>query len=179
MPSSFSRSNRSDVLQLVNKIFLPKDQSPWEKFTPDLLRDLKVKPTVHPSTLMYWQQDTATLALLLERKPSPHPDRYVGSFAVGRGLLEWLSIQDTKGKMAMALIVTCEEEKSDGCLSYGRASEVAADLLGKIEPWSSDKADDVFYWLDENLHPRQYRRARRPFRMLKNLPSVLRDEDDE
>lgn len=175
MPSDRVVVDKNQVRHILNGIFLPKDESPWVKFTAPILDEIGL----HVSTIMFWHERLEVVALILQRKEPTNPDKYVGSFALGKGLLEWLSLQERQELVRGAFIATVESISENEIVSLAHAGEVADRLLGKVEPWVSPRSSDQYYWVDEDLLPRKIRGRSRQFRLMQEPPAFLFKKAEE
>lgn len=165
----------SDIRSILDEIFLHPTISPWEEFPPHLLIDLRINRT----TKLYWREQPRLIAQIIPRRESPNPERYVGSFAISKSMIERLSLYESEGKVDMAFVANVEDhETATNVISFVRAATLAVKVLAKISPWESPRSDEPFYWLDDKLNPRPHKVSRRRFRGLRKIPDSLKDDEE-
>lgn len=169
MPSDAQVIDKAQVRNVINNIFVQPSMSPWTKFTAPVLDEIGL----HVATLMFWHERMEYVAHILQRKEPTNPDKYVGSFAVSKNIIEWLSLQQRQERVRGAFIATVETITDNEIISLAHASEVADRLLGKVEPWVSSRSNDQFYWVDQDLLPRNFRHHGRKFRLMQEPPTFL------
>lgn len=170
---------RLEVRDILNEIFLPVAETPWERIPMGPIIYLGM----HRATLIFYSKKHDALAALLWRK-EPSDDCFIGNFPCSRKLLEWLPDQirtaseDTTRGVRRAYLATIENAKQNEILSFAEASEVRARTIGRrTPPFISSVSGNEFYWLDRDLFPIDLYSKHRSFREMRTLPDFLKPRD--